>query len=47
MLLGVYAVGKALAGKQLLVVGANIMNRSVHYIFGDRYFCGMPFIFFE
>lgn len=46
MLLEVYAVGKALAGKQLLVVGANIMNRSVHYIFGDRYFCGMHFYFF-
>ena len=33
MVLGVYAVGKSLAGKQLPVVGANIMNRSVHYIF--------------
>ena len=46
MLLGVYAVGKALAGKQLLVVGANIMNRSVQYIFGDGYFGGIHFYLF-
>ena len=32
--------------ENFLFVGANIMNRSTHYIFGDGYFCGSYFYLF-